>query len=409
MKVPAWLAAAVGSAAAACVGAPAATAPAAVADAAASGPASVDTALAPELALDAKIAAADAQQAAETQGLPPVADAADAGPADSAATDVASGDSDAASLADVVASDSAADAQADAAGDQNDAAEVAGTADAAPGPVVLAKPVTQPLWLTNGAFAKNAAYPSAVVFAPAGFAPTGALQVIVYLHGHYNCATNVLGDTDSACKPGGSKRPASKLASQLTATGVKALLVVPEVKLDEGNSDPGTFAKAGGFKAFLAEALAALQPPLLPRKVEDVQVLAVGSHSGGYLAAAAMATVGGLKVDEVWLLDSLYGAYPSFVAWAKQDLAGFGKTGPDWQRRLFVVYSDGGGTVTLSKQLATEAKGWVPAPAWLHDQTTATWGDQDYEHGLLFKHSGLSHHGVTTYYFGKLVGSAAGP
>ncbi|MBM4344576.1 MAG: hypothetical protein FJ100_14520 [Deltaproteobacteria bacterium] len=316
-----------------------------------------------------------------------------------------------------LAADTAADVAVEIASAPADAdavatAEVADAANAldASGPKgALAQPVTQPMWLTSGAFAKNAAYPSAIAFAPAGWQPAGPLHVVVYLHGHYNCATNVLGDADTTCKAGGSKRPASKLASQFTATGKKALLLVPEVKVDEGNSDPGAFGKAGGFKAFLAEALAALKPPLLPRKVDDVATLAVVSHSGGYLAAAGIATQGGVQVDELWLLDSLYGAYPSFVAWAKQGLAGFGGTGPDWQRRLFVVYTDGGGTAGLSKQLAAEAKAWVPAGAWLHDQTTATWAEVDYDHGLLFKHSGLSHHAVTTYYVGKLVASGLAP
>ncbi len=396
-----------------CVGAPAAPEPVTAVDVAIDGQRGADAA---ELDGEADLTTADEvaiEDASSGPDLPAVADTIGAG-ADAAAGDAVPGEVKDVAPAQLDAG-AAVDAQAegaavsDGAVDGDTSADAKPDSDAAVPQAALAKSETQPLWLNNGAFAKNATWPSAVAFAPAGFEPAGALHVIVYLHGHYNCATNVLGDVDTVCKTGGSKRPASKLASQLTATGVKALLLVPEVKVDEGSSDPGSFAKPGGFEAFLSEALGALQPPLLPRKVADVQTLVIASHSGGYLAAAGIATVGGVKVDQVWLLDSLYGAYPSFVTWAKQDLPGFGKAGSDWKRRLFVVYTDGGGTVTLSKQLAAEAKGWVPAGAWLHDQTTATWADADYGHGLLFKHSGLSHHGVTTYYFGKLVGNGPGP
>src|SRR5207253_1507641 len=93
--------------------------------------------------------------------------------------------------------------------------------------------------------------PSVAVHVPPGFDPTGPLGVQVYFHGWSNCVANVVGSTNTPCTPGGAPREASDLITQFDAAHVNALLVVPELRVDAMTGDPGAFARAGAFTAFL--------------------------------------------------------------------------------------------------------------------------------------------------------------
>ena len=262
---------------------------------------------------------------------------------------------------------------------------------------------TYPLSLAAGAFPPSPDHPNAIVHVPDGFDRTRPVDVVVYIHGFNNCITNILGDTDSACTPGGSPRIATGLAAQLEVSGRNALLVLPEVAFDDATSDPGALGDDGGFRAFLDEALAAVPPPLGPIAPAEVGHVMVASHSGGYLAVALMITIGGVYVDEVWLFDSLYGATASFDVWVEQDLASFAGS-----RRFATFYTSTGGTQANNEAMATRAAAWVAAdPSVLvDDRTTDTWADETYRHGLLFKHSALTHDGVPQYYFERVLATS---
>ena len=118
-------------------------------------------------------------------------------------------------------------------------------------------------------------------------------------------------------QPDGGTRAAYSLSAQLEATNKNALLLVPEIDYDKQTGAPGNLGTTGGFKALLAETLADLAGPLHGAGVADVGTLIVTSHSGGYQAAAGIASKGGVPVDEIDLFDSLYGNTADFDAWAK--------------------------------------------------------------------------------------------
>jgi hypothetical protein len=49
---------------------------------------------------------------------------------------------------------------------------------------------------------------------------------------------------------------------------------------------------------------------------------------------------------------------------------------------------------------------WVDPSTLVDDRTTATWADETYRHGMLFKASALSHDDVPRYYFQRFVASS---
>jgi hypothetical protein len=262
---------------------------------------------------------------------------------------------------------------------------------------------THPLSIAAGAFPPTPDHPNLIVHVPAGFDRTRPVDVVVYIHGFNNCITNILGDVDSACTPGGPLRFATGLAAQLELSERNALLVLPEVAFDTASSDPGALGDDGGFRALLDEALAAVPPPVGPIAPAELGRVVVASHSGGYLAVALMITLGGVDVDEVWLFDSLYGATASFDAWVTADLAGFAGS-----RRFATFYTSTGGTQANTEAMADRAAGWVASdPSVLvDDRTTDTWPDETYHQGLLFKRSALSHDGVPQYYVERMLATS---
>ena len=253
------------------------------------------------------------------------------------------------------------------------------------------------LTLDAGAFPPTAAHPSALVYVPRNFDPTPPISIIVFIHGFSNCVENVVRDAGGECEPDGGTRSAYALASQLETTMKNAILLVPEIDYDAQTGNPGNLGTSGGFQALLAETLADLSGPLHGATVADVGTLIVASHSGGYESAAGIAGKRGVTVDELYLLDSLYGNTADFDAWAMAVTAG---------KRFADVYTTGGGTLDNSQAMATRAQAWVPAAQLLDDRTTDTLTDAQYAHELLFKLSALSHDGVPAYYFGKLVGTS---
>jgi hypothetical protein len=259
------------------------------------------------------------------------------------------------------------------------------------------------LTLDAGAFPPTTAHPSALVYLPGGFDPLRPLELFVYIHGHNNCVENIVRDAGQPCTPGGPVRSASALAAQVEASGRNVMLLCPEVAFDQASGNPGALDDTGALKALVDEVLRDLPAPLASRTSDDVARLVVASHSGGYQVAAAVSRRGGLKVDELWLLDSLYGFTADFDAWVNDDLAGLGGSPP--ARRFADVYTTGGGTLANSQAMAVRARNWVAADGGIlvDDRTTATWPDDTYQHGLLFKLSGLSHDGITRYYVERLL------
>jgi hypothetical protein len=248
---------------------------------------------------------------------------------------------------------------------------------------------TVPLVLEHAAVAGTADRPNVVVYVPTGYDASHP-NVVVFLHGWNNCVSNVIRKRNSPCTNGGPARNAYDLAGQLERANKNALLVVPELAFDRESSEPFGFAEAGRFGEMLDETLAQLGSAA-------PEHLVVASHSGGYRAAAAIASVGGRTVDEVWLLDSLYGELDAFDAYA----SGTG--------RFASIYSLGGGTLANNQAMATRARDWVATAELLDDRTTRTLADADFAARLLYKRSALAHDDIPRYYTGRLLATSSLP
>lgn len=195
-------------------------------------------------------------------------------------------------------------------------------------------------------------HPAALVYAPPGFTPD-ELAVIVYLHGLGNHIENVVRP-----EPQSPDFPVADLLGQLDRAGRSALLLVPELHYDAETTDPGRLAASGALRLLLDEVLAKLPPPLAGLRLSALRRLVLVSHSGGYQAAAALALRGGVRVDELYLLDSLYGQEAAFTAILGETLAEVAadRAAPPPRRRLINLYTGSGGTAEQSRAQARRAR-----------------------------------------------------
>ena len=285
------------------------------------------------------------------------------------------------------------DSRSDAAGTRVDAGPTTGTTDGG-----TTNPDVQTgtffLTLDHGAFPPTTAHPSALVYVPVGFDPTPPLGLVVYIHGWYNCVANTVLEEWTPCSDGGEARSPAGMARQLEASGRNAILLAPEVAYDQASGNPGTLGNSDGFRALVAEVLEEMTPAIGAFTVDDVGRVVLLSHSGAYTAAASIATRGGIPVDELFLLDSLYGQTAAFDAWVTSDLPGIAAE----LRRFGDLYTTGGGTLANSQAMADRASDWVSPGVLFDDRSTAPLGDEAYHHGLFFKLTDVSHADVPFVY-----------
>lgn len=276
-------------------------------------------------------------------------------------------------------------------------------------PVTLPTPLV--FGLAHGAFPTDG-HPDVAVHVPAGYDACASRGAIVYFHGFHNCVENTIGSTPTECTPGAGVRTAHHLVEQLDAAHVNAMLIAVEVAYDQASGATGRLSEDGGLRALLDELFTDHLSSMLgrPTSVDDLDVVVLASHSGGYTAVARGLDRGQLpNVREVMLFDSLYGEIPVYEAFTTGQLARFDPTGEG--TRFAIVYTDGGGTDANSRALAGEIEsglGTLGHPEWmLFDDTTATLDAPAFAHPIVIKHSMLSHDGVVTYYFERFV-SAVG-
>lgn len=263
------------------------------------------------------------------------------------------------------------------------------------------------LRLDAGAFPKSPFHPSALVYLPTNFDPTPPVSLLVYIHGFNNCVENIVRPSNAGqpCTNSGPVRQAFGLIAQLEAAHKNAILLCPEVAFDQSSANPGKLDERDGFRALLEEVLQQLREPLYELTLAEISPVALASHSGGYAAAAAIATRGGVPIRELYLLDSLYGATADFDSFVRADLPALFTQPPS--RRFANVYTDGGGTLQSSQAMADRLTASISErDAMMDDRTTATWPLATYQHGLLFKRSALSHDGIVRYYFQTLIATS---
>jgi hypothetical protein len=150
---------------------------------------------------------------------------------------------------------------------------------------------------------------------PKGFDVRRPSVMIVFFHGHgATLERDVL------------RR--QQVADQVSRSGANAVLIAPQFAVNAADSSAGRFWEPGAFGRFMGEAAAALAKlhgdPKSVRTFASAPVIFV-AYSGGYLAAAACATKGGInkRLRGVVLLDALYGELGKFASWIENDRSAF--------------------------------------------------------------------------------------
>lgn len=229
--------------------------------------------------------------------------------------------------------------------------------------------------------------PGVLVHVPEGFDPSRPTDVLVYFRGWNSCVSVLAGDRPAACRPSGSTRRHSDLAGQFDRAGVNALLVMPELRVEEATGDPGQLRTSGAFARLLTELFEVLSPLGL----QPLRRVALAAHSGGYVATAAVLERGGVAIEgPVGLFDALYGESSVFERAA---LSGV---------RLLDLYTSSGGTAdnsrALGARLASRMGGVV-----LDDRASAPTPEQ-WAAQVLIKKVPEDHSSVPLRHFGSFVG-----
>ncbi|MBL9003079.1 MAG: hypothetical protein JNJ46_02470 [Myxococcales bacterium] len=176
--------------------------------------------------------------------------------------------------------------------------------------------------LAHAAF-PGTGHPDALVHVPAAF-DAQRFGLLIYLHGFDNCIENAAAPPPGIHDP---PHPTADLITQLEDSGKSVLLFLPETKYHEQSRDPGALGQEGGLLRLLTEVLgklgqdwpaaADLGPSAMPR----MHRVMLCSHSGAYRAAIRMAQHGGIAIDELCLLDSLYKDVEEYQALLVQRVA----------------------------------------------------------------------------------------
>jgi pimeloyl-ACP methyl ester carboxylesterase len=171
--------------------------------------------------------------------------------------------------------------------------------------------------LKHAAF-PDSSHPDALVHVPDRFVAARPFGVVVYLHGFENCIENVAAPPPGIHDP---PHPTANLIAQLDSVDKNAILLLPEAGYHVRSADGGQLGERDGFLRLFREVLARLRldSPQLAAIPDDVTPhLVLISHSGGYRLAAQLARQGGLGVQELALLDSLYGSIELYDAIADE-------------------------------------------------------------------------------------------
>jgi hypothetical protein len=149
---------------------------------------------------------------------------------------------------------------------------------------------------------------SVLMVVPRGFEAGSKVDLVFWFHGWHN-------NIDTALRFYG-------LARQFTASGVNAILVLPEAARQAADSYAGKLGQEGDFRLLVNDIVAELANRGIVSPGTVAGHVVVGGHSGGYVAIADILANGGQRVDAVWLFDALYGHVDDFMDWIGKDTVG---------------------------------------------------------------------------------------
>lgn len=171
-----------------------------------------------------------------------------------------------------------------------------------------------------------------LIFIPQHLEPGREVHCIVHFHGWWNHTDSVL--------------QTFKLAEQLSGSGAKAILIVPQGPRNAPDSGGGKMEEAGRFGQMLQDVLSVVAVHWQEESVRPRRVVLSG-HSGGYRAMAYILLHGGWPVDEVWLFDGLYGQLEKYAMWLERG-----------GQRMVNLYTDDGGTYGTSQSFLNCLRAW---------------------------------------------------
>ncbi len=150
---------------------------------------------------------------------------------------------------------------------------------------------------------------------PKGFDPKRPAIIILFFHGH---GATLARDV----------RDRQQVAAQVTASGMNAVLVAPQLAVDARDSSVGKLWEPGGIERFMDEAATQLSrlhgDPRTRQSFASMPVMIV-AYSGGYVAAATCVSNKAFqkKLRGLVLLDALYGDLDKFTSWISKKNAAF--------------------------------------------------------------------------------------
>jgi hypothetical protein len=194
----------------------------------------------------------------------------------------------------------------------------------------------------NGHTYEGKAYPAEVhysdrtvaIFVPKGFRAGDATNLVFYFHGWRN---NV---DDTFAK--------FRIAEQLAASGVNAVLVLAEGPKNAPDSFGGKLEETGVFASLVSDVLSTLKARGVIAKTRPGAIVLAG-HSGAYRVMAFILARGGLtaNIREVYLFDALYGQSEKFAHWIDR-----------FPAKLVDIYTAEGGTREQSLDLMDDLRAW---------------------------------------------------
>lgn len=230
----------------------------------------------------------------------------------------------------------------------------------------------------NGHVYEGKTYPAAphysdrtvVIFVPKGFRPGETTDLVFYFHGWRNNVDRTLATF--------------RVAEQLAASGVNAVLVLAEGPKDAPDSFGGKLEESGTFANLVADVLATLKERGVVEKPRPGSIVLAG-HSGAYRVISFILLRGGLpaNVREVYLFDALYGQLEKFAWWVGHS-----------RGRLVVIHTPGGGTRAQTLDFLDDLRAWgVPFAEVPESAVTA---DLLGKNRLVFIESPLAHDDVVS-------------
>lgn len=162
--------------------------------------------------------------------------------------------------------------------------------------------------------------PNVSVHVPEGFDPSGPLHLVIYVHGLRGCLPVLMGQGEARCAASDRPQLGWDLGAHHDAAKTNSVFVVPRLGYGKRNGQPGTFGKAGGFRAFLEDLLTGPLSEQLDQRytTKSIASITLVAHSAGYETALAILERGdmGSRVRAVVLLDALYAFEERYARYA---------------------------------------------------------------------------------------------